>query len=170
VLIERRYAPPQIQAAYNETLPSDEAIILLRNIATRFHKDKAREVTRLRVEREWLPAILNEMPLSKAAHLSPATILKNIEERSHLLVERGLDDFGTPVMAFSHLTFQEYLVAADFHARMSTRGKRLIIDDVLSKYREDPKWWQETSVLFAAMLAPEDHREFLVLLEAVPSE
>ena len=166
VLIERRYAPPAIQAFYNQTLPSDEATALLRLIALALHKRKLREIPRGRLELEMLPEIMLDMPLSAGAQLSPQSIVKNIEERSQLLVERGTDESGRPIMVFSHLTFQEYLAATSLYRGMSSRGKQGTIDDLLTLYGRDPEWWQEVAVLFAAQLESKDQMAFLNSLKS----
>jgi predicted NACHT family NTPase len=170
VLIERRYAPPSIQASYNDVLPSDEATSILKALASHLHREGIREVSRPRLQNEILPRILSAMPLSRAASLTPRIIINNIEERSQLIVERGFNSDGKPVMAFSHLTFQEYLVSAFLHGTMSTNGKKATIAEVLDLYGTDPEWWQEPAVLFAAQLESQDHGSFLDCLKAKGSK
>ncbi len=68
--------------------------------------------------------------------LSPSQFLKQIKEVSGLLVERELG-----VYEFAHLSFQEYLAAAQV--------KELQQDNLLTGNIQDP-WWAETIRLYAA--------------------
>ncbi|MGK7897970.1 MAG: NACHT domain-containing protein, partial [Xenococcus sp. (in: cyanobacteria)] len=68
--------------------------------------------------------------------LSPSQFLKQIKEVSGLLVERELG-----VYEFAHLSFQEYLAAAQV--------KELRQDNLLMGNIQDP-WWAETIRLYAA--------------------
>jgi predicted NACHT family NTPase len=138
---------------------------LLRKIAAFLHGEKIRDISRVRLEEYLVPEIVKQMPLSKAAHLEPHLIIKNIEERSQLLVERGLDASGKPVMAFSHLTFQEYLTSSSIHSSMSGLGRGVVFEELLKRYKHDPEWWQEVAVLFAAQLDGPDQASFLNALK-----
>jgi predicted NACHT family NTPase len=164
ILLERRYAPPRIQREFNELLPADEATSIVSSIALKMHQEKLREIPRPRLEDAIIPEILQGMPLSKAARVPPKDILANIESRSQLLTERGINDRGEPVMAFSHLTFQEYLVSKEFWLDMSARGKKLVMTDLVGRYSADPDWWGEVALLFAAQLESKDQQPFFDLL------
>lgn len=164
ILVERRYAPPRIQKEFNELLPADEATNIVRSIALKMHEEKLREIPRPELEDTVIPDILKVMPLSKAAKADPRDILSNIEQRSQLLTERGVNDNGEAVMAFSHLTFQEYLVSKEFWSDMSTRGKKLVMTDLVTRHSNDPDWWEEVVLLFAAQLESKDQQPFFDLL------
>jgi len=164
ILVERRYAPPRVQREFNELLPADEATTIVRSIALKMHEEKLREIPRPRLEDALIPEILHAMPLSKAAKASSKDILANIEQRSQLLTERGVNDNGEAVMAFSHLTFQEYLVSKEFWSDMATRGKKLVMTDLVSRHSADPDWWEEVALLFAAQLESKDQQPFFDLL------
>jgi len=85
----------------------------------------------------------------------------NIEERSQLLTERGFDERGLPVMAFSHLTFQEYLASLDFRERAVACGVDAITEQLLELYSKNPAWWEEIVLLYAAQLSPAQQSDFL---------
>jgi predicted NACHT family NTPase len=161
VLIERRYAPATTQASYNEVLPADEALSILREVSFALQKNRMREIHRDSLENEILPRILSDMPLTKAYGLSPSMIISNIEERSHLLIERGFDNNAQSMMALSHLTFQEYLASKHLFSLLASEGKAKVMNTLLSLYTGDPQWWEETAILFAAQLDPRDQRDFL---------
>jgi hypothetical protein len=83
----------------DDDFPSrEQKKMLLRRIAYRMHTRGIREIDRTSLEglvREFLPA----------AGDGAAEIVSKIEVRSGLMSERSID-----VLAFSHLTFQEYLI------------------------------------------------------------
>jgi len=160
ILVERRFAPPQVRQTYNSLLPADEAIVLLQKIAHVLHHGHLREVPRDSLESHILPQVLSNMRNSRAASVPTPDLLKNIEQRSQLLGERGLNEQGLPVMAFSHLTFQEYLTAADLKNSGGTRGQRVVTDDLLRQYHEDPNWWEEVALLYAAQLDFDQRENF----------
>ena len=91
--------------------------------------------------REFTPAqgqelILDELKRVAGSALTPSQFLKQIKEVSGLLVERELG-----VYEFAHLSFQEYLAAAQV--------KELQQDDLLAENLQEP-WWAETIRLYAA--------------------
>ena len=152
ILVERRYAPPNVQAEYNKILPGDEAITILRHLANRYHVEKLREIPRQRLEDEYIPSVIRAMPFSQASVIAPKVLLENIEARSQLLVERGFDSDGQPVIAFSHLTFQEYLTSTFFKEATTVKGESVVSRELIAAYEGDPDWWQEVAVLYAAQL------------------
>lgn len=151
ILVERRYAPPKVQEFYDSILPSGDAIAMLKQIAFHFHYDRTREITRKQLTNV-VRRIANDMPKSVAVTRTPDEIIKNIEERSHLLVERGLNDSGEPLIAFSHLTFQEYLTSSALQDSIARRGEAAVSLDLLSCFKTDPVWWEEVALLYAAQL------------------
>ena len=52
ILVERRYAPPHVQEAYNRVLPGDEAATILRDVAVYLHKNHLREISRQDLRRD----------------------------------------------------------------------------------------------------------------------
>jgi predicted NACHT family NTPase len=141
-------------------LPGDEAITVLRQIATILHRRHFREVSRSELQERLVPEIQNEMPQTVAATRSPLDLIKNIEERSQLLVERGLNEKGEPVMAFSHLTFQEYLTSVSLKEAIGQRGEAAVSSEVLTWFQRDPEWWEEVALLYAAQLENIHRQDF----------
>jgi predicted NACHT family NTPase len=160
ILVERRYAPPVVQAEYNKILPGDEAVRLLREIAQTMHKEHLREVSRQELEESIISEALEKMTTSRAAATAPKELLENIEQRSQLLVERGINQNGQPVMAFSHLTFQEYLTSVALKEATGQRGEVLISNDLIKNYEQDNEWWEEVALLYAAQLDNEQQQNF----------
>jgi predicted NACHT family NTPase len=152
ILVERRYAPPVVQAEYSKVLPGEEALKIIRDIAYKLHTVRLREIDRRQVEVEIIPSILKSMPLSRASSVDPAEVLRNIEARSQIIVERGLNEAGQPVMAFTHLTFQEYLTAVYLHDAIAKQGEPFTSSTLISFYEDDPEWWEEVALLYAAQL------------------
>ncbi len=161
ILVERRFAPPSVQEEYNQVVPGDEVITILRALAEFLHKRHLREVSRYELEHSVLPEILKSMPTSRASAISCSKILSNIEQRSQLLIERGLSEDGAPLMAFSHLTFQEYLVSTSMKEQISTRGEHVTSLDLLRLYETDAEWWEEVALLYAAQLSGTGQQSFL---------
>jgi predicted NACHT family NTPase len=164
ILVERRYAPPDVQEEYNRILPGDEAARLIQEIAKAFHTNHFREIPRNRLEEIYIPEALTRMPESIALTVSPPALLSNIEQRSQLLVERGLNENGEPVMAFSHLTFQEYLTSVFLKDSIAQRREGVVSREIIDKYREDPEWWEEVALLYAAQLDNIQRQQFLIQL------
>jgi predicted NACHT family NTPase len=127
-------------------------MLVLREIAYTFHLRKSRELSRDFLCHNAIPEILSEMHFSRSVDASPSDVLQNIEERSQLLTERGLDPTGKPLMAFSHLTFQEYLASMHFKERIAVDGESRVSDDLVERYEADPEWWEEVVLLYAAQL------------------
>jgi len=161
ILVERRYAPPDVQQEYNRILPGDEATLLLQEIARHLHDQHLREITRQKLEIDVIPKIVSTMTTSVAQTLGPSQILKNIEERSQLMVERGVNEESEPVMAFSHLTFQEYLTAVSLKELISRRSEKVVSDDLIKQYMHDSEWWEEVALLYAAQLNGQQRSDFI---------
>jgi hypothetical protein len=155
ILVEKRYAPSVVQAEYNKVLPGEEALHIVREIANKMHEEHLREVSRIEMETTIIPYILTTMPLTRAVSVSPLDILRNIEARSQLLVERGFNEKGHPIMAFSHLTFQEYLAALHLQQAIGRQGEPFTSSTLLRSYEQDPEWWEEVVLLYAAQLDPQ---------------
>jgi len=152
ILVERRFAPPAVRREYDKTLPGEEATSLLQAIACDLHLAHLREVPRSELEDAYIPRAVRSMPATKASTVSSKEILKNIEARSQLLVERGLNEDGQPVMAFSHLTFQEYLTSVALKESIASRREDVVSAELLEHYEADPRWWEEVALLYAAQL------------------
>jgi predicted NACHT family NTPase len=123
------------------------------------HERKIREIPRVDLEQDVGKALV-DMKLSRASAVSPQDLIRNIESRSQLLVERGLDGNGAPVMAFSHLTFQEYLCSVHFKNLAEKSGEKWTSLELIRKYEKDPDWWEEVALLYAAQLDPPQQTMF----------
>jgi hypothetical protein len=79
-------------------------------------------------------------------------LVRLIEERSGLLMQRGLDRF-----TFTHLTFQEYYAAREL---VATAG----YDDALTKHVNDPRWLEVLNLVAGLLdeLGPAHVTPFLV--------
>lgn len=165
ILVERRFAPPTVQAEFNKGLAGEDAIRILRELAYEFHKRKVREISKLTLIDKDIPKILSSMPLSPAAVVTPSEILDNIEARSQLLVERGLNPQGEPVMAFSHLTFQEYLSSIYLKGLTAKLSEPFVSKQLITDYGQDPEWWEEVALLYAAQLEGEQQKSFFSQLQ-----
>jgi hypothetical protein len=64
-------------------------------------------------------------------------------------------------MAFSHLTFQEYLASSAFVIMMSLRGEPKVSRVLLEHYEKDPERWEEVVLLYAAQLTGRQQHQFL---------
>jgi predicted NACHT family NTPase len=164
ILVERRYAPPYIQEIYNRVLPSEEAMRLLKQIALAMHRANRREVPREIMENQIILSVLKKMRMSRAATISPVEILRNIEQRSQLLVERGFDENGQPIVAFSHLTFQEFLVSVALKEAIALQGEASISVKLLRDYEQNPHQWEEVALLYAAQLDDQQQEAFFTRL------
>jgi formylglycine-generating enzyme required for sulfatase activity len=114
------------------TLAQKEAV--LRQIAYDFHVGGRREASRAELE-----AIIARLIPGLGCSITAPEFLRQIEERSGLLTERAID-----VLAFSHLTFQEYLTARVFLGDETMRPELLA-------HHADPDW-REVLLLFSGML------------------
>jgi predicted NACHT family NTPase len=92
------------------------------------------------------------MPTSQVAQVDPGTVLSNIERRSQLLVERGFDHSGNPLIAFSHMTFQEYLTALALIDTALAISEPNASQQLITRYENDPEWWEEVALLYSAQL------------------
>lgn len=169
ILVERRHATLPVQEYYNSVLPSVEAMTILKNIGHTMHRNKLREIQRPRLETDVIPSIASGMAGSKASALSGAQILANIEERSQLLIERGVNEKGQLVMAFLHQTFQEYLTSVYYRDRALRRSEDVVATELIREHDADAEWWEETVLLYAAQLEGASRTSFLEKVKLEPS-
>jgi len=106
---------------------------VLQPLALEMHQRGLREIGRQEVEE----ILGRELPKVGGEAKRAGEFLDNIRDRSGLLVERGLGQFG-----FSHLTFQEYLTA-----RALAEGDNL---SLLVEHLRD-NWWREAILLYAGL-------------------
>jgi NACHT domain len=108
--------------------------IILRHIAFAFQRSGRIELSRSELE-ELVAAIATDLGLVA----SPRQLVKDIETRSGLLLERSID-----VLGFSHLTLQEYLAAK--HVQQQSQWLSTLEEHV------DSEAWREVTLLYAGLL------------------
>jgi formylglycine-generating enzyme required for sulfatase activity len=128
---------------------------LLEPVAFWMHENRRRELERDDLQRILLPKFINMMDGNKErAVKSLAAFLQLINERSGLLIERGVGVYG-----FAHLTFQEYLAARVLAER----------DDAIeySISVMPDAWWREIILLEAGYLSNQGTRRVSALIRAI---
>ena len=118
------------------------------------HERNQREIERDDLRTLLLPAFKNMIGSDAQAGKALDDFLRVVNERSGLLIERGIGMYG-----FAHLTFQEYLAA------------RLLADrrDALEfsvKHMSDA-WWREVILLQAGYLSTQGKRRVSELISAL---
>jgi len=68
-------------------------------------------------------------------------VVLQLEERSGLLITRGTNETGQRIMAFSHLSFQEYLASIALQSMSATDVSEVVRDSLRDS------WWRETVLL-----------------------
>ena len=128
---------------------------LLEPIAFWLHERKRREIERDELIPLLQPAFANFVEGDKkAAQKAVMLFLQKINERSGLLVERGVGVYG-----FAHLTFQEYLAARALADRADAVEYSV-------KVLPDP-WWREVILLQAGYLSTQGKRRVSELICAI---
>lgn len=108
---------------------------ILQEIAFRLFLEGVREVDRKKAIR-----ITSEVLQKINCSIAPDILLKHIEERSGILTERSID-----ILSFSHLTFQEYLVAK--YILSTPMEDKLIMSHIFDDS------WREVIALYVGMLS-----------------
>ncbi|MBN1935798.1 MAG: SUMF1/EgtB/PvdO family nonheme iron enzyme [Anaerolineae bacterium] len=116
------------------TLSPREKQAILQPLAFEMHREKRREIAR----RELVQRIGELLPRVGGKAEDAGEFVDEIKERSGLLVEVGLGQYG-----WSHLTFQEYLCAQEL-------ADEPALQPVLMANLGD-EWWQEATLLYAGM-------------------
>lgn len=131
---------------------------LLEPVAFWLHEHRKRELERDDLRSILQPKFINMMSGDKdQASKSLDAFLTLINERSGLLIERGVGVYG-----FAHLTFQEYLAARVLAER----------DDALKyslKVLPDP-WWREVLLLEVGYLSNQGTRRVSALIRSILDE
>jgi formylglycine-generating enzyme required for sulfatase activity/energy-coupling factor transporter ATP-binding protein EcfA2 len=143
--------------AMEEELSTPQKIDLLQTLALEMQKQRTREeagqipIRRARAEEliaAQLPALLTTLPSEvnqrRALCEQKATAwLDGVKAESGILIELGLDDAGEPLVAFSHLTFQEYLAASVLQEQSNVYP--LLLDNLLNPA------WEEVLLLYTGI-------------------
>ena len=128
--------------------------LLLQTLAFQMHEKGEKEIDGETLQAAVKHAFLGKTRASREAEQAAQRFLTVIRERTGLLVEAGPD-----VYRFSHLTFQEYLVAVLVAER----------DDFLSytlTHTADPLW-REVILLEAGVLSTKNHEKMNRLIRAI---
>ena len=140
-----------------DDLVLDQKLVLLRDIALALQARRKEGTSQLLMARtEARKLIAARLPDFLAAHLPEnktqqaqecqrraADLLDSIREESGILVEKGLDRTGEPVVGFSHLTFQEYLAADAIHQQ--SNALPLLLNNLFNPT------WREVLLLYMSM-------------------
>jgi predicted NACHT family NTPase len=148
-------------------VPSDEARYILRELAFSLHHNKMRDVPLDELLSSYIPKILSSITLLKSSSLDPKMILKNIEERSQLIIRRGFNDQGQELCSFSHLTFQEFLAATALKEYTGRDGFEKINGILLELCENDLGWWEEVALLYIAQIYGYQQKEFIDKIEKI---
>jgi len=157
---EYRQAEADIQEhreAPQDALTLEQKLTLLRHIALQLQSTRKAEERQVLMSLKEVRGIITKMLPDFLASVLPkdvaqreqvcwrkaGDILENIREESGILVEKGLDLAGEPVIGFSHLTFQEYL-AAD--ALRQYPGQMVLLEQNLFN-----SVWREVLLLLVSM-------------------
>ena len=148
------------RASQPDDLTLDQKITLLQEIALAMQKERQGGDGVGLLDRERVIAIIAaRLPSFLAAYLPreedrdargqeckrrATVLLDNIREESGILVEKGLNMAGEPVVGFSHLTFQEYLAADAL--REAPHERVTLYTNLFSPT------WREVLLLYVAML------------------
>jgi len=136
------------------TLDAGDRRSLLEPVAFWMHERQSREIELGDLRGQLLPAFKSLTATKAAAGKAVDAFIKLINERSGLLVERGVGVYG-----FAHLTFQEYLAAR----AVAARGD--VVDYVL-KQLNDP-WWREVILLAAGYLSTQGKSRVSPLIRVI---
>jgi len=127
VLLGTRQAAKKIPAS----LTSEQQKSVLQVLALDMMQRETRRFTLKEGE-----AAIREALATVAPSLKPQQFFENVKDISGLLVEKELGTYE-----FAHLSFQEYLAAAQIH---KTQQQQILIDNFANP------WWGETIRLYAA--------------------
>ena len=149
ILLEKRETEKRLQAHF----PSEKKRSALQSAAAHFHQKGVRIFTKDAL----LTAIADALPSLGYSGDRSSEFLQELMERSSLLRQKSRTSYD-----FSHLTFQEFFTAVNFHEKRDAMS--------LLTHLGDP-WWREVILLFVgleddATLLLERLREHDILLAA----
>jgi hypothetical protein len=133
---------------YQQFPTTEQKKLLLRNIAFDMHSRGVKEESRQKLEAlalQFLPGMIEN-------NIQPAELVRQIEERSGLLVERSIDR-----LAFAHLTLQEFLVVEYCRVEQKENMNLTAISDWSA--------WREPVLLMCGVIT--DPNTFLAQLFAI---
>jgi len=132
---------------YQKSPTTEEKMLLLRRIAFDMHSRGVKEESRHKLEalaQQFLPDVVG-------VSIPPAEFVRQIEERSGLLMERSIDR-----LTFAHLTLQEFLVVEYCRVEQKEKMDLAVISDWTA--------WREPVLLMCGIIT--DPNPFLTQLFA----
>lgn len=142
-------------AAGHEKLDMDETEPQLAFVAYAMTVNGQQRITRDRLEESIIEARKALPELLSYTSISPSVFIDQVEERSSLLIQSGLEENENgklvPAYEFSHLSFQEYLTARAIEKEWTADSERSSPLDILISHLGDDHW-KEVIPLAAALL------------------
>ena len=93
--------------------------------------------------------LIDRILVEKKQSIAPEEFLKQIIDVSELIVRQGLEG-----CEFSHLSFQEFLAAAQIKALNQEASLYPHLKDANAASAENQSWWRQTILLYAAQTNP----------------
>ncbi len=130
---------------FNTQVTIAQKLSIIMHVACWMHNSKLREI-----KRSQLQALIDEKTESMKISLSLSSdrLIDSLEERSGLIISRGITDTGEKLMAFTHLSFQEYLAALNLSSSGSSSS--FFIN------KSNDSWWREAALFHITMLESKD--------------
>lgn len=130
---------------FNTQITIQQKLSIIMHVACWMHNNKLREI-----KRSQLQALIDEKTESMKISLSLSSdrLIDSLEERSGMIISRGITDAGEKLMAFTHLSFQEYLAALYLSSNGSSNS--FLIDKI------NDSWWREAMLFYITMLESRD--------------
>lgn len=149
-------------AVAHEKLDIDETEPQLAFVAYHMTLSGQQKITRNKLE-EYIKASRKELPdILNYTTISPAKFIDQVEERSSLLIQYGLeedeDGHFVPSYEFSHLSFQEYLTAIAITKCWIPDSNKSILEIIEPHFKEEH--WKEV-IPMVAVLAGRQARHIL---------
>ena len=154
----------------HEPLDEEETLAQLSYVACYMMEQGTQQITR-RDLIKLLTQAQQTIPELRFTHISPASFIKRVEQRSSLLMQVGRKfveetQDEQELYEFRHLTFQEYLAARGYVEGHHSRGQQPVsLVTLLSPHFQDARW-QEV-VPLAVVLAKRQAEETIIQLTAV---
>ena len=155
ILIEQWDSIRDVKFPFLDDLEIQEKKRLLQRLAFHLHDRKAKSLPKSELVREALQPACQDICPEKIKEHEMEKFLALIQERTGLLVEKGINEQGEAELSFSHLTFQEYLAALELLDRNENNEEKAW-QEIRTRMQADPAWWQETAVLCLSQMKKRD--------------
>lgn len=145
ILVEQWDSAKNVRMPILDKVTVSEKKQILQRIAWHMQKNHLKSISRETLIESVLSEACKDICGEKIREDELDVFLASIQERTGLLVEKGLNELGEIEISFSHLTFQEYLSAREFFSLFD--GEDVIFRQILKKLETDLDWWQEVALL-----------------------